>query len=147
MKTLRNTAKEAAMQLITDNLDTYNEWAHRCHTHVWIEVHPDGSVHQTEEANMQTCHYIDYPDNEVASILDIARCEYCDCDGCASYNQAFDDEIDGEEFEERWGYPRKDVDQDFAQHLKDCELYDYDMADNALAEIDEIPYGYFDDED
>jgi hypothetical protein len=108
---------------------------------------PDGSVHQTEEADMNTRHYIDYPYEEVANVLDIAICQYCDCNACASFIQSTDPDIDDEEFESRWGYKRDDVSSDFAQHLKDYEMYNYDMANISCEEIEEIPYGYFDDEE
>lgn len=147
MKTMRELAKDNAIALIEENLDVYNEWAHRSHNHIWIEALPDGSVHQTEEADMNTTHWIIYPNKAIANILTIACCEYCDCDACASYDQAHDDYIDDDEFKSRWRYRKCDVDDDFSKHLKDCEMYDYDMADNAVAAIDKIDYGYFDDED
>lgn len=143
----REEAKKNAIELIEKNLDIYNEWSHQSQNHIWIECMPDGSVYQTEEADMQTRHYIDYPDEEVANILDIAICQYCDCDACASFNQSTDPDIDDVEFESRWGYKREDVCGDFAQHLKDYEMFNYDLADAAVKAIDEIPYGYFDDEE
>lgn len=120
---------------------------HTSHNHIWIEVYPDGKVYQTEEVDMNTSHYLSYPDEEVQSILEIANCQYCDCDACASYKQSHDDDMDDQSFYDHWGYNKEDVDEDFAQHLKDYEYYDYDMAENALNAIDEIPYGYFDDEE
>lgn len=146
-RTLRETAKANAITLIEANLDTYNEWAHNHHTHIWLEAWPDGEVHQTEEASMQTTHWLDYPNHPVATILEIARCEYCDCGACASFDDASNPNITNEEFEEKWGYSREDVSGSFAQHLKDYEVYDFDMVDRALAAIDDIEFGYFDDEE
>ena len=132
--------------MIEENIDLYNKWAHTSNNHIWIEVYPSGNVYQTEEASMNASHYISYPDKEVQSILEIADCTYCDCDACASYNQAHDDDIEDQDFEKHWGYAKADVSEDFVEHLKDCEYYDYDMVERALEAYDDIPFGYFDDE-
>ena len=146
MKTLREIAKENAAKIIDENLDRYNELSHLSHNHIWLEAMPDGTVHETEEASMQTYHYVKYSEQPVADILTIASCQYCDCDACASYKQAFDDDVSSEDFSEKWGYDRTDVDPDFATHLRDYEMYNYDFEQDALDAIDDIDYGYFDDE-
>lgn len=146
MKTIRETAKENATELISENIDRYNELAHLSHNHIWLEAYPDGNVTEAEEPDNNTTHWIDYPTKEVASILTIAKCEYCDCDACASWRQSSDDDITDEEFESRWGFSKEDVGNDFARHLRDYDAYDGDIEYNALVAIDEIEYGYFDDE-
>lgn len=143
---IENKLKENAAKLIDENGDRYNELAHLSHNHIWIEAMPDGTVHETEEASMQTSHYISYPDEPIAEILTISRCQYCDCDACASWHQAHDKDVSDEEFEERWGFTKEDVGDDFASHLRDYEMYNYDLEDTAMTAIDNIEYGYFNDE-
>jgi len=146
MKTLREIAKENASKLISENIDRYNELAHLSHNHIWLEAHPNGDVTEAEEADRNTTHWIDYPNKEVESIYTIANCEYCDCDVCASWQQSGDDDITDEEFESRWGFSKEDVGNDFCSHLRDYDAYNGDIEDDALAAIDDIEYGYFDDE-
>ena len=143
MKT-REKAKEQTIKLIEQNIDRYNELNHTSHNKIWIEVYPDGNVYETEEASNNTYHMIN--DKKVANVLDIAKCEYCDCDACVSWRDAHDTEVTEEEFKTRWHYEKSDVGENFANHLKNYEYYDYEMADRAAEAIDGIEYGYFDDE-
>lgn len=140
MKTLREIAKDNAREFINGNIETLNVLSHRSHNHIWVEVLPDGTVHLAEEASMQTYHA-----NGV-NVLDIARCEYCGCDACASYDQAFDGDIDNEGFARSWGFDRQDVEEDFFQHLRDFDFVYYDFENDVIAEIDNVEYGFFDDE-
>ena len=143
---IREIAKKNVENFVDENLDRLNELTHASHNHLWIEVYPDGSVNLAEEASMQTSHWIEYGKKAVASVLEVATCQYCDCDACLSYKQAHDDDVDEEEFHDRWGYSKEEVGNDFSSHLRDLESYDYDMPDKAMAAIDQIEYGYFDDE-
>ena len=146
METKREIAKENITKLINENIDRYNELSHTCHNYLWLEVYPDGTANETEEVSPMTTHWIDYPKKNVANVLSIAQGFYCDCDACESYKQAFDDEITDDDFKSKWGYDKGDVDKNFAQHLKDYEAYDYDMVGNACDNIDDLYFGYFEDE-
>ena len=144
MNTIRNQAKENAKKYVENNIDRLNELSHQSHNHIWVEVTPDGQVSMAEEADISTRHLSN--GGEIANVLTIASCEYCDCDACSSYRQSKDDDISDEDFSEHWGYIREDVSDSFAQHLKDCEAYNYDMADEVEEAIDDLPQGYFEDE-
>lgn len=144
MKAIRNQAKENAKNIIENNINRLNETRHQTHIHCWIEVRPDGVASIAEEADMTTIHL--YNGHELANVLDIACCEHCDCDACASYRQAKDPDIDDDTFRASWGYDRSEVSGNFAQHLDDCEAFDYDMADEVEEAIGELPFGYFADE-
>lgn len=134
-----------------DTLDRYNELSHTGNTHIWLCAGCDGDVWETEEADMQTGHYYDYPHEPIANILDICTCDsgYCDCDACVSWRDLEDDNISDEEFERRWGCERdkKELEYGFASWLRDWDEYYSDYAQDAINNINEIEYGYFDDED
>lgn len=150
MKTIREKAKENVQNL---DYDTLNDWAvsaHTSRTHRWVEVHPDGDVSETEEADNNTTHWVDYPNKEVASIYEISAesCEPCNCDICCLY-QDYEDG-DKEEFlcghsEEDWEYCQENT---LEQALRDNDSLKSasDIRDEMLDNIDEIYYGYFDDE-
>lgn len=145
MKT-REIAKKNVKSCIEQDLNKLNEVAHTSHNHVWLEVYPDGNVSLAEEADMQTSHWVKYGEKAVATVLEVATCQYCDCDACASFAQAHDEDVDEDEFLTRWGFEKKDVGDDFAQHLKEFEFFNYDLAADAVAAVDNIDFGYFDDE-
>lgn len=150
---LRDLAKSKAIALCEDddNVDRYNEWSHTGNTHVWLCAGEDGDVWETEEADMQTNHYYDYPNNPIANILNICSCDsgYCDCDACLSWRDLEDDNISDEEFEQRWGCERdkKELEYGFASWLRDWDAYYADYAQDVIDAINDIEYGYFDDED
>ncbi len=150
MKTIREKAKENVQEL---SYETLHDWAvseHTSRTHRWVEVHPDGDVSETEEADNNTTHWVDYPNKEVASIYEISAesCEPCNCDICCLY-QDYEDG-DKEEFlcghsEEDWEYCQENT---LEQALRDNDSLKSasDIRDEMLDNIDEIYYGYFDDE-
>lgn len=150
---LRDLAKSKAIAICEDddNVDRYNEWSHTGNTHVWLCAGKDGDVWETEEADMQTGHYYDYSHEPIANILDICSCDsgYCDCDACVSWRDLEDDNISDEEFERRWGCERdkKELEYGFASWLRDWDAYYSDYAQDAINNINDIEYGYFDDED
>lgn len=152
MKTIREQAKENVHKLSNDTL---NDWAvseHTSNTHRWVEVHPDGQVSETEEADNNSSHWIDYPNKEVASIYEIstASCEPCNCDICCMYRHYEDCDGDKEEFL----YSHSEEDLEYCQEntleqaLRDNDSLKSasDIRDEMLDAIDEIYYGYFDDE-
>lgn len=145
----REIAKQNATELIAANLDRYNELMHDHSIHMWLQCNPDGTIDECQEADMNTRHYISYPDKPLANILDIITCGgQCDCDACVSWRDAHSGDMTDEEFETKWGYDRFEaygLDYSFAQHLKDYDAY-IDPTDDALSAIDGIEYGYFDDE-
>lgn len=144
--TLREIAKKNIESCIEQNINKLNELAHTSHNHVWLEVYPDGDVSLAEETDMQTSHWVKYGEKAVATVLEVATCQYCDCDACESFAQAHDEDVDEDEFLTRWGFSKEDVGDNFAQHLKDFEAFNYDMADDAVAAVNDVQFGYFDDE-
>ena len=150
MKTIREQAKDFVNGL---DYDTVNEWTiaqHSSMTHMWVQVYPDGQVSETEEADNNTTHWIDYPDKQVASIYEISRAtaEPCGCDICTMYRH-FEEE-DKEDFiamygEEDWEYCNETP---YEEALRDCDMLkrNSDILHEMLDAIDNIDYGYFDDE-
>lgn len=152
MKTIREKAKAYVESL---DYKTLNDWAikdHTSQTHMWVQVYPDGQVSETEEADNNTTHWIDYPDKEVLSVYEIstASCEPCNCDICCMYRHYEDCDGDKEEFlyshsEDDWDYCQENT---LEQALRDCDYLKStsDIREEMLDAIDEIYYGYFDDE-
>lgn len=146
-------------------LDTVYEWdvddlngmvvrAHSANSHEWVECMPDGTVHDTEEADNNSSHWIDYPNKAVASIYEICAASgaACDCDICTMYRH-FED-MDKDEFivfysEEDWNYCNENSLDDA---ILDFERENDGLTGEAIREqmidaIKEIEYGYFEDED
>lgn len=139
------------------NDDELNDMVVRFHggaTHQWMEVMPDGTVHETEEAGNNTTHWIKYPTKEVASIYNICSesAEACDCDICTMYRHFKD--MDKEEFIERysendWEYCNEtSLDDAILWFERDNDgLTGGDIREQMIAAIEELEYGYFDDEE
>lgn len=139
------------------DIDELNDMVVRSHdmsTHQWVECMPNGTVHETEEADNNTSHWIDYPNKEVAAIYNIcsASGEACNCDICTMYRH-FED-MDKEEFIERyseddWNYCNEtsldDAILDFERN--NGGLTGEDIREQMIAAIEKIEHGYFDDEE
>lgn len=150
----RQRALDTVYEWDVDDLDDMVVRAHDMHTHQWVECEPDGTVHETEEADNNTSHWIDYPNKEVASIYEICQesAEHCNCEICTMYRWFADE--DEEEFierysEEDWNYCNENSLDDA---ILDFERENDGLTGEAIREqmidaIKEIEYGYFDDED
>lgn len=150
--TLRQKAIEFVNNMTDEELDRLIVMGHDTHSQKWMEVYPNGNVHETEEADNNTSHYISYPDKEVAGIYEIhSQCaEACNCDVCVMYRW-FENE-DKEDFIERyseddWNYCNENTLHDA---ILDCEHDNGNYADGIreqmIAAIEDIEHGYFDDE-
>lgn len=150
----RQRALDAVYEWDVYDLDDMVVRAHDMSTHQWVECEPDGDVHETEEVDNNTSHWIDYPNKEVACIYTICqeRAGVCNCDICTMYRH-FED-MDKEEFIERyseddWNYCNEhsldDAILDF-EHENDG-LNREDIREQMVDAIKGIEYGYFDDED
>lgn len=125
---------------------------HETNSHKWLQCYPDGSISETEEADNNTRHYINYPDTEVANIYDIAResCESCGCDTCIAYRDF--NEIEKDEFVEKWDEDTWDYCHD--TRYEDALVDDFynaggsfgDIKADIIDAIKAIKNGYFDDE-
>lgn len=150
----RQRALDAVYEWDVDDLDDMVVRAHDMSTHQWVECEPDGDVHETEEADNNTSHWIDYPHKQVATIYEI--CEEsaggCNCDICTMYEHFAD--MDKDEFIEKYS----------KEEWEYCNVVSFDDAileaerDNGgrtaegireqmIDAIKEIEYGYFDDEE
>lgn len=155
---IRKEAIEKVKSMIEVEKDLLNRWleaSHTSNTHQWVEVYPDGDICEAEEFDMNTRHYIDYPDQEVPIIYEIANTSsgYCDCDACICYEHIQDvkrGNITEEQFEHWHGFKFSECRNDSLVQL----LHNYafnlswqDVEDDMVSAIEDIPYGYFDDED
>lgn len=154
MDTLREQAKGYVNAMSDDELEGMIVRAHKTNSHKWVECMPDGTVHKTEAADNNTTHWIKYPTKEVASIYNICdeSAETCNCDICTMYRH-FED-MDKEEFIER--YSEEDWDYCNETSLNDAileferdngGLTGEDIREQMITAIEELEYGYFDDED
>ncbi len=150
--TMRQKAIDYVNNMSDEELDRLLVEEHEYRTHKWMEVYPNGNVHETEEPDNRTSHYINYPDMEVANIYDIhPECaESCGCDICSMYRDFKD--MDKEEFvdsysEEDWNYCNEHEREDaILDYEHDNGSYGEDIREHMLSVINQIDYGYFDDE-
>lgn len=154
MKTNREKAIEYINVMDVYDLNFLVVRAHDMRTHQWVECEPDGDIHEAEEVDNNTLHWIDYPNKEVAKIYDICQesAEPCNCDICTMYRDSED--MGKEEFVEH--YSEDDWNYCNETSLNDAILDFERENDGRTAEgireqmidaIKEIEYGYFDDED
>ena len=138
------TGKELTEMMIENHLNS--------RTHKGVEVYPDGEVHVAEEADNNTMHYIDYPNKPVESIYEITSStgSVCDCDVCAEHGQFL--EMDKDEFIREYGedsyefWQTTSLEDALADYTHDAGVYEDDIRQDMLNAIDEIEYGYFEDE-
>ena len=152
MTTMRQKAIDYVNGLTDEQLDRLLICGHDTNSHKWIEVYPDGTVNEAEEADNRTSHYINYPDKPVATIYNINdECaEACNCDVCTMYRRFLD--CDKEEFIEDYGQDDYDYcnentqDEAILDHEHENGNYGEDIRTQMLDAINEIEHGYFDDE-
>ena len=143
---MATTIRQQAIQTIKDmdysDLRELVVKSHDTNSHKWMEVYPDGSINEAEEADNNSAHYISYPDKEVATIFNINNesCEACGCDICVMYRhfsegkeafilQSLKKSVQG----------RKDKTHAFVQELQDWQKEGYvDAHYNARVMYDEL---------
>ena len=136
-----------------DELDRLIVMGHDTHSHKWMEVYPNGSVNEAEEADNNTSHYIKYPDKEVASIYEIHRecAEACNCDTCTMYRQLAD--YSKEEWVDRWGEDAWDYCNTYSleyallDDAREAGITGESVREQMVSAIEGIEYGYFNDEE
>lgn len=150
--TLREKAKAWVSAMSDEVLDSMLVRGHLTNSHKWVECYPDGSIHEAEDADNNTTHWIDYPHKAVASIYNIAyQCaEACNCDICNMYGHFR--YYDKKNFityysKEDWDYcnEHNQIDAILAferDNGSDSETIRQKMLDA----IDNIDFGYFLDE-
>lgn len=150
---LRHKAIAFVEDMSDAELDDMVVRSHNGSTHQWMEVEPDGTVHETEEVDNNTTHWVEYPTKEVAAIYNICSesAEACSCDICVMYRW-FSVE-DKEEFidrysEEDWDYCNENsLDDAILEFERDNNgLCGEDIREQMIDAIKEIEYGYFEDE-
>lgn len=154
MATLRENAIQQVKDMEYDYLRSLVTKSHDTNSHKWMEVTPDGNVHETEEADNNTTHWIDYPNKEVATIFNINNesCEACNCDICVMYRHAEDGKEafieDYGHTEEEWDYCNEtSLDDAILEFERDNDGLDGEsIREQMIDAIEEIDYGYFDDE-
>lgn len=131
---------------------------HSTHSHEWLAVEPDGVVHEIEDSDNSTRHYVNYPDKPVKNIYDIhsQSAESCNCDVCSMYRR-YEDVVDGamdeEDFIKTYGagaYERcenNSLESAILDKSHDEGVYESDVHDKIIEAINNIPYGYFEDEE
>lgn len=153
MDTLREQAKAYVNAMSDDELHSMIVRGHDTNSHKWVECMPDGTVHETEEADNNTTHWIDYPHKAVATIYNIANecAEACNCDTCTMYRHVA--EYDEEELVERWGQETLDYyktysrEQALLDDAREAGISSETIREQMLDAINEIEHGYFNDED
>lgn len=151
MTTMRQKAIDYVNSLTDDELDRLLICGHDTNSHKWMEVYPDGTVHEAEEADNNTTHWI-YPKKLVATIYNINnQCAgACNCDDCTMYRRFHD--CDKEEFIEDydgdvWDYCNTtSLEKCILETAHDNGIYGEDIRTQMLDAINEIEHGYFDDE-
>lgn len=151
MKTIRQQAIEFVKKLDDEVLKNMLISSHTSTTHQWMQVYPDGSVSKTEEADNNTRHYVSYPDKEVANIYNISNANCgCNCDICTLYNhfesltkEEFLDIHNEDDFDYCNTYTREEAIYDYCT---ENGAYPEDIREQMLYAINEIEYGYFEDE-
>ena len=154
MKTNREKAIEHVNAMDIDELNDMVVRTHGALTHQWVEVYPNGTVHETEEPDNNTSHWIDYPNKAVCNIYDIRResAQSCNCDICTMYDDF--DNMDKDEFIERyskeeWEYCNVvSFDDAILEAERDNDgLTAEDIREQMISAIEKIEHGYFDDEE
>lgn len=152
MKTMRQKAIDYVKSMSDSELDRLLVCGHDTNSHKWMEVYPDGTVNEAEEADNRTDHYISYPDKPVATIYNINdQCaEACNCDICTMYRRFRD--CDKEEFiedfgQDDWDYCNEHTQEEAILDFEhDSGNYGEDIRTQMLDAINEIELGYFNDE-
>lgn len=144
----RELAKEQVRNYSTDYLNDIIVRGHTSETHEWVECLPNGSIHETEEADNNSRHYVSYPDKEVENIYNIsdANCG-CNCDVCTMYKHF--EGLDEDEFIDAYGKDMLDYCKTYTLEqaiLDECGEFTEDVRYEMLDAIDNIPYGYFNNE-
>lgn len=151
--TIREQVKQIIANYDDDKLEQMLVKQHTGTTHEWIEVYPDGDVHEAEEADDNTTHWIEYPKKAVATLYDICHpndCQ-CDCDDCTMYERF--EEMTKEEFIDRydedvWEYCNTtSYEESIIDTNHDNGIYADDVRQWMLDNLGEIEQGYFDDEE
>ena len=153
MKTLRSAAITAIKNMEYDYIRNLIVRGHKTNSHEWIEVLPNGTIKEAEEADNNSCHYISYPDKEVANIYDIHQqsAEQCGCDVCRMYRDFT--ELSKDEFVEQWDediydyVSSTDYEDAIVEDAHDNGIYEYDIRQQIIDAINDIEFGYFDDEE
>lgn len=151
MTTMRQKAIDFVNNMSDEELESLLVCSHDTNSHKWMEVYPDGTVHEAEEADNNTRHYIRYP-KPVASIYDINQATggSCNCDDCTMYRHFA--EMSKEEFVERydenvWDYcSSTTLEECILETAHDNGIYGEDIRTQMLDAINEIEYGYFNGE-
>ena len=153
MKTSKIKAIEFIENLDNDYIRSLIVKSHKTNSHEWVEVLPDGTVKEAEEADNNSCHYISYPDKEVANIYDIHQqsAEKCGCEVCRMYRDF--NELTKEEFVENWNKDIYDYvsstgfEDAIIEDAHDNDIYEDDVRQQMVDAVEEIAFGYFDDEE
>lgn len=153
--TIREKVKAEIEKLAEQKHEVWCVQRHRSHIHQWVEVYPDGTVCEAEEADDRTKHYLKYPNRPVATLLEIASSisGYCDCDVCCAikwYGEYLRNEMDAEEFSQLTGYDAAEFDEhSFYELYEDHELAtsELDYVEEMIDALESIEYGYFHDEE
>ncbi len=155
MKTMRQKAIQQVKDMEYSYLKKLVVESHDTNSHKWMEVTPDGNVHETEEADNNTGHYISYPDKPVVSVFNIndESCEACNCDICVMYRHAEDGkEVFIEDYghtEEEWDYCNKTSQDDAIVEYESGNggLNAESIREQMIEAIEGIERGYFEDEE
>lgn len=122
------------------------------HSHEWIEIETNGTIHEAEEADNNTTHWIDYPNKEVANIYNIhmESAEACNTEVCILYRDF--EKMDKESFIDRhsleeWEYVNDtDFKEAVIEELHCNSVFEDDVREEIVENIRNIKIGYFDDE-
>lgn len=153
MKTYRQQAIDTVKSWKKEYLSELIVRSHNDLNHEFIEVYPDGKVYDTEEPDNNTTHWVSYPSKSVEIIYQIhyESCEACNCDVCHMFREY--DHLDEDEFLNVYGAEAlsycKSMTRDEAilSAAHDNGDYEEDIRDNILSTLENIHYGYFEDED
>ena len=152
MTTMRQKAIDFVNNMSDEELDRLLVCGHDTNSHKWVEVYPNGDVNETEEADNNTTHWIDYPKKQVACIFNICyeSAESCNCPVCRLYNdfETLNHNAFYELYSEKdWDYCNEHSRFDsIIDSEHDEGNYSESIREQMLEAISEIEYGYFNDE-
>lgn len=155
---MKSTLRENLKNSLTSISDSIiQDWWVDKHTACsckWVEVYPNGTWAVTEEVSANTTHWLDYPNKQIESIYHIcdSSSQYCDCWVCTLNRDYDNEEMTDEEFEQEYEFTRESIkDDSFKQLVADYyhnkDVYECQVRDELINAVDNIEYGYFDDEE
>lgn len=135
------------------------DWAIRSHISTLCErlyVYPDGSLSESQEPSDNTWQVLRSTNTTVEYLIKMYNSSGCNCDACAQYDEAEYIILHQDDYNDNAIIDAKaELSWDTGNYLSKYEWYDLwigdtdeisNITDSMTEALDNIPYGYFDDE-